>query len=391
MNRCCEILVVDSKPDSRAFVRELLEAHGYRVRLAGNAESALASLTDVPPDLILLEARMEGMSGFELCRRIKANPATRDVPVVFLTAPQATEDQIEGFRVGAADFVSKPFRRAELLARVQIHTECERHLCLARTLPRQGALIGKRESLGVLAAGIAHDFNNLLSTIFAEADLAVAELPGGCPARENIERIGAVALRAAEIVQMLLVYAGQGQVATKQPVSLSSCVREILQLLEASLPQSASVETVLDFHMPAIDANAPQVRHLILNLLRNAVEALPEGRGVITIESGPFTVKSPVSKDWGEDLPCGEYGRLVVSDTGKGMNAKIRSRLFDPYYSTKFIGRGLGLAVVRGIVSSHGGAIRVFSSRNGSTFEVLLPCVRRSEWRDDRAESAAAR
>ena len=244
---------------------------------------------------------------------------------------------------------------------------------------------GKRAGLSVLTAGIAHDFNNLLSTIFVEADLALSGLPGASPVRENIERIGAVAVRASGIVRLLMAYAGDGEVEM-QPVDLSLCGRETLQLLKSSLPKNTVIEARLDFGTPPVCANPPQIRQVILNLLTNAVEALASGSGTITVVSSAFRVSGPCAEDWGEDLPEGDYGHLSVSDTGTGMSAEVRPRIFDPYYTTKFLGRGLGLAMVHGIIRSHGGAIRVSSGPAGSTFEILLPCaqpdVRRPPYSD---------
>ncbi len=236
---------------------------------------------------------------------------------------------------------------------------------------------GKLEGLTVLTAGIAHDFNNLLSTIFVEADLACSELPSASPVRENIERIGAVAVRASGIVGLLRAYAGDGQV-TMQPLNLSMCGRETLQLLKSSLPKNTAVEARLDFGMPPVCANPPQIRQVILNLLTNAAEALVSGSGTIRVETSIHRVSGPCAGDWGENLPEGDYGHLSVSDTGSGMTAEVKARIFDPYYTTKFLGRGLGLAMVHGIVRSHGGAIRVSSGPAGSTFEILLPCVHKN-------------
>jgi PAS domain S-box-containing protein len=236
---------------------------------------------------------------------------------------------------------------------------------------------GKHEGLSVLTAGIAHDFNNLLSTIFVEADLASSGLSGASPARENIERIGAVATRASGIVRLLMAYAGDGEIE-RQPVDLSLCGRETLQLLKSSLPKNTAIEARLDFGTPPVCANPPQIRQVILNLLTNAVEALASGNGTITIVTGALRVSGPSAGDWGEDLPEGDYGHLSVSDTGSGMTAEVRARIFDPYYTTKFLGRGLGLAMVHGIIRSHGGAIRVSSGPAGSTFEIVLPCAHRN-------------
>jgi PAS domain S-box-containing protein len=527
MNCSGKILVAGDDSESRALLAGLLTGEGYQVRSAETGERTLASVFSDPPDLIVLDVRIPGLDGFAVCRRLKEDPVTRDIPIVFVSAARKSQQRLECLRRGASDFIVKPFRREELFARIRIHvaqshrrselerqvaertaeltrvseqlqlklaerrrseqalieserrfrelanqapvaiwvtgpgnttTFCNRRALLfaggkmkqliadgwtslvhpddlqnvySRYLPaaaaRRGFRIecrmrranglyrwvlntgmprfvngvfcgyigtsfditdlkqnqerllaaGKLESLSVLAAGIAHDFNNLLSTIFAEADLAFSELSSGSPVRKNIERIGAVAMRASEIVQLLMAYAGHGEVVM-QPVNLSKSVSEMLQLLRNSLAKRASLEAFLNFEMPAVHANAPQIRQVVLNLLTNAAEALKSGQGTITVSTGSYRVEGPSAADWGEDLPAGNYGRLSVSDTGCGMSADAQCKVFDPYYTTKFLGRGLGLAVVHGIVRSHGGAIRVASGSGGSTFEVLLPCARRT-------------
>jgi two-component system cell cycle sensor histidine kinase/response regulator CckA len=233
----------------------------------------------------------------------------------------------------------------------------------------------KLESLGVMAAGIAHDFNNLLGGILAESDLALSELPPEWPARENVEHINAVAGRASEIVDLLMACAG-GRDVTFEAVDLSSLVQEMLELLRGSLTTGNALDIRLESTLPAVRANPSQIRQVVLNLLKNGSEALQNRQGTITVTTGCVRIGRPFDELPG-DLPDGEYARLVVSDTGCGMSPEVRSKVFDPFYTTKFTGRGLGLAVVQGIIRSHGGAINVISTPDkGSTFEVLLPFAR---------------
>ena len=231
----------------------------------------------------------------------------------------------------------------------------------------------KLETLGVMAAGIAHDFNNLLGGILAESDLALSELPPESPARESVQHINVVASRASEIVDLLMACAG-GRDVTFEPVDLSKLIGEMLNLLKVSLPGGVILDSRLDASLPAIRANPAQIRQVVLNLVKNASEALQNKQGTITVTTGSVDVGRTTADDLETDLPEGEYARLVVSDTGCGMSADVRARVFDPFYTTKFTGRGLGLAVVQGILRSHGGAIHALSTPGkGSTFEVLLP------------------
>ncbi len=238
------------------------------------------------------------------------------------------------------------------------------------TLARQ-----KLESLGVLAGGIAHDFNNLLGSILATSELVLADLPVRSPAREGVEAITKVADRAAGIVRQMMAYAGQENQEV-EPLDLSGLVGEMLQLLKVSISKRAQLTVDLPRNLPAIRANAAQMRQLAMNLITNASEALEEREGVIFVavervrpEPGPLADASP-------SFLRDEHLRLVVSDTGCGMTEAIQANIFDPFFTTKFAGRGLGLSAVQGIVLAHGGIINVVSAPGeGSRFEVLLPCA----------------
>ena len=231
----------------------------------------------------------------------------------------------------------------------------------------------KLETLGVLASGIAHDFNNMLGGILAQSELALAEVPADSPVAEGVNTIKAVALHAAETVRQLLAYAGQ-ESSSFELVDLSRLVGEMLQLLGVSISKHSVLKTELAENLPAVRANAPQLRRILMNLVTNASEALAEGSGVITVATA--WVDSAKS---GTDLCDSDYVRLEVSDTGCGMSEEIQARIFDPFFTTKFAGRGLGLASVQGIVRSHGGTIQVVSTPGqGTRIRVLLPSS--GEW-----------
>jgi signal transduction histidine kinase len=233
----------------------------------------------------------------------------------------------------------------------------------------------KLESLGVLAAGIAHDFNNMLGTIFADADLALSDISPGNPVAANITRIKTVAVRASEIVKLLLIYAG-GTDVSMEDIDLSAVVEEMIQLLKGSLSKDATLETDLSTNLPLLHANAGQIRQVVFNLIMNASEALEGRAGTIDISTSQIYLSQTTAWNCGLDLPPGDYVRLLVKDTGCGVLEESRSKIFDPFYTTKFLGRGLGLAVVQGILRSHHGGISLVSSPGaGSTFEILLPCL----------------
>jgi PAS domain S-box-containing protein len=525
MTHGSSILIVDDDRESLALLTSLLGAEGYDVRPAENGQLALASAAGQPPHLILLDIRMPGMDGFEVCRRLKACEDTRDIPLMFITSAREVEERVEGLRLGAVDFINRFFRPEELLARVRTHLELgrlrtdlekqvaqrttelrtandrlqeelaqrrlteqalreseERFRSLADTAPvaiwvtdpdRLGSFFNKRaltfagrtmeeligdrwtelvhpddrdgicsayhsafaarrpfrmeyrmkradgqyrwvlntgiprfvdrvyvghigtvvdttdlklsheqmlatqkmESLGALAAGIAHDFNNMLGVVFAESDVALLETTLDSPARQNVERIKAVAVRASEIVKLLIAYAGGTDVAMEN-VDLSLIVEEMIELLRDSISERAILRTSLAKDL-LVRANAEQIRQVVLNLIKNAAEALEGRDGVIAVAAERVYIGRPSASDGPTEAPEGEYVRLLVSDTGCGMTQEVQARALDPFYTTKFLGRGLGLAVVQGVLRSHGGYIQILSKHGaGSTFQVLLPCAR---------------
>ena len=232
----------------------------------------------------------------------------------------------------------------------------------------------KLESLGVVARGIAHDFNNLLGSILAEAELAQSEMSLGTMPLQGVETIRAVTIRAAELVRELMIYSGQDD-ANFEPVGVSLLVKEMVQLLKASISKHAVLNAYLPEDLPPVNANPAQIRQVVMNLITNASEALQGKEGVISLSTDHIRSGNALPAG-APDLPAGEFLRLTVTDTGCGMTEEIRSRIFDPFFTTKFAGRGLGLAGVQGIVRSHGGAIHVVSAPGkGSCFEMFLPCI----------------
>jgi PAS domain S-box-containing protein len=230
----------------------------------------------------------------------------------------------------------------------------------------------KLETVGVLAGGVAHDFNNFLGSIVADSELALSEVESGAPGREELARINATALRAARIVRELMAYAGIEDAAF-EPVNLSSLVEDMVGLLTVSISKLATVRLELARDLPAVRANSAQLRQVVLNLVTNAAESLGEEGGTITVTTSrarPGVVSAP------NGSANGNYIRLEVADTGCGMSEDVAAKIFDPYFTTKFAGRGLGLAAVQGIMRRHGGSINLASTPGvGTRFEILLPAV----------------
>ena len=520
-----KVLIVDDNEESLKLLSGILIAEGYAVRPADSGELALAAVNVSLPEVVLLDMRMPGMDGPEVCRKLKARASTRDIPVMFLSASLDLEDRLEGLQAGAVDFINKPYRREELIARLKTHLELarlrnelerrvqertaelqaaneqlqdeletrwqieaelrdseQRFRSIADTAPAgifitdvtgqatyvnqwirsytgidlasignhswrdvlhpedldrvmatvaaaiqdrkaywtefrhrrfdgqyqwvaatattrfvNGEFVGhigiavdieetrrnqqralanqKLESLGVLAAGIAHDFNNLLGSILAHSDLALQAIPDESPAHCYLSNIATVAVRASEIVRLLMAYAGHTDLDRFEPINLATLLTELVPLLQVSVPKS----TVLSVHnaeaLPIFRANAAQIRQVVLNLVVNASEALEGKPGIVDLSTSRAGLRPEDGDARPPELRGGDCVLLEVSDTGCGMTEETKARIFDPFFSTKYLGRGMGLAAVQGIVRGVGGVINVKSSPGkGSTFEVWLPC-----------------
>ena len=232
----------------------------------------------------------------------------------------------------------------------------------------------KLESLGVLAGGIAHDFNNLLTGILGNVSLILEDLAPGSPFTAPAKAAVEASERAAQLAQQMLAYSGKGQFVLEQ-IDLSARTKEILPLIKAAIPHTVELKLDLAEHLPPIEADAAQIQQLIMNIIINAAESIPEGTpGVVAITTRREHAGSQSLPGGTGELAPGPYVAFEVSDTGCGMDEETQARIFDPFFTTKFTGRGLGLAAVLGIVRGHGGSIHVSSTLGkGTVFRILLP------------------
>lgn len=250
----------------------------------------------------------------------------------------------------------------------------------------------KLESLGLLAGGIAHDFNNLLVGVLSNASLALLDLDDRTPARGVVLEIERTAQRAADLTRQLLAYSGKGRFIV-EPLDLSALAREMSQLLRTVVSKDATLHLELEDALPAIEGDATQLRQVIMNLITNASDALEGRPGTITVR----TCQGALPPLEGEVLEFGGPCRaatticLEVIDTGVGMTRAVAERIFDPFFSTKFTGRGLGLAAALGIVRGHHGSITLATAPGRGTRMRLRFPVPRAVPAPDTTETRAAR
>ncbi len=235
-------------------------------------------------------------------------------------------------------------------------------------LERQLAHARRMESLGMLAGGIAHDFNNLLTPILGHATLAERSLEPGSETLENIVSIKAAARRAADLVKQLLHSTGKGR-RSQSPVSLNAAAEELSKVMRVSIPAAVDLRLELSPDVTPVQGDPGQINQILVNLIQNAVEAIGDNPGTITISSAAAEVtdREPVVSVNGKALAAGRYVRLDIRDNGCGMDESVLAHIFDPFFSTKPRGRGLGLSALLGIVQSHRGAIQVESQPGRGT------------------------
>lgn len=233
----------------------------------------------------------------------------------------------------------------------------------------------KFESLGVMAGGIAHEFNNILMTVLGNTDLILQDIHNPQAVQGYAEQIQQSVRRAAELSRQLLLYSGKERMV-REPVSLAVIIEQMMPLFQATLPKSAVLRYIPRKGVPPINGDASLLRQCLTNLVLNAMEALPDKQGTITLAVGVQSCDSSYLADTvgSMELREGMYAWVEVLDTGIGMDRDMLPRIFDPFFTTKFPGRGLGLAAVRGVVASHGGAIKVYSEPGrGTSVKLLFP------------------
>jgi two-component system, cell cycle sensor histidine kinase and response regulator CckA len=235
----------------------------------------------------------------------------------------------------------------------------------------------KMESLGVLASGVAHDFNNLLVGVVGNASLAQEMLPPGHPASELLDGVLRTGEQAAHLTRQMLAYSGKGKFVTEL-LDLSVLIPEMTGLVRPSIPNKVELKLDLGDDLPPTEADRGQIQQVFTNLTLNAAEAIGSHEGRITVSTGVREIDEAfrLSHTEAADAAPGKHVYLRVEDTGSGMDEATKARIFDPFFSTKFIGRGLGLAAVAGIVRGHRGVITVASAPGrGTTFTVLFPAA----------------
>lgn len=372
-----DILIVDDNTDNLRVLTGILKAHGYEARPVSNGPMALSAMDARPPALILMDIMMPGMDGFEVCTRIKAEARTRDIPLIFISALDRLEDKLKAFSAGAVDYITKPFHEAEVLARIKTHLTLVRARESLRESEALNRQLFKSEGLLRMSAAIAHKFNNHLHAVLGNLEMAKIHIRENPSAIQAIETAMDSVEKAARLSSLILTYTGKTK-TQHTPMDLKRCCAIALSEIRTELPANIHMESHFpDIELP-IQGDCQGIRQILKEMVLNAQEAMTGG-GCLTLNLHTIPgSKIPGTQRFPLDfIPRpGFYACLEIQDTGCGIQPADLEKIFDPFFSTNFLGRGMGLSAVLGMVRSHGGAILVNSTPGkGSVFRICFPLI----------------
>ena len=367
------VLVVDDEAFNVDYLLQELEDFGVKTIAAANGVEALAQVEEHSPDLVLLDIMMPEMTGYDVCEQLKADPSTSNIPVIFLSALDATEDKVRAFTVGGVDYITKPFQIEEVLARVETHLSLQglrRQLQQANKDLEQklDELQARNAELDAFAHTVAHDLKNPLSTVLGFAHL-LAQRPEMFESQDEMAkeagRILSGAKKMNDIIESLLLLAGvRKEMVALSPLDMGKIVAEVHERLGA-LINEYQPEIILPPSWPQADGYAPWIEEVWANYLSNAMKY---GGQPPRVELGA----EPVNGADGKPMV-----RFWTRDNGPGLSPEDQTKLFTPFtriHVTRAKGHGLGLSIVQRIVEKFGGEVGVVSQPGqGSTFYFTLP------------------
>jgi signal transduction histidine kinase len=381
------ILVVDDASENIDILSAVLRPE-YKVKVALNGKRALKIAAGVPrPDMILLDIMMPGMDGYEVCQRLKSNPATHSIPVIFITAKSQEEDEKKGLELGAEDYITKPINPAIVLVRVRTHlalydqNRALEHMVEVRTKELQDAqkqLIQaeKMESIGRLAAGVAHEVKNPLAIIQMGTDFLSQEMPADETINEVINDINDAVRRADNVIKGLLDFSRDKELRLVAG-NINEVIESSLHLVAHEMRQrNIEVRSELAEELPAINLDANKMQQVLINLFMNSAHAIDrDGKLIVTSRLKTLDSSVDLAYDHENRFKLGEKVLWVkVEDTGTGISDEAGVKIFDPFYTTKPVGEGtgLGLSVSQNIIKLHEGSIDIHNRKLGGAVVVMM-------------------
>jgi len=372
-NNEAKILLVDDVPANLDILLMTLEKEGYSLSLAPSGEVALQIAERFQPDLILMDIMMPSLNGFQTCEKLKAEPATRDIPVIFISAKNELEDIVEGFRVGGVDYVTKPFRQEEVLSRVKTHLQLQslktqRENLIAKLESKNRNLVELNEIKNKFLGIAAHDLRSPLATIKGISDvLLMTDLEmDENETRDMIEFVKRISTQALNLVDSLLdisvIESGKLTIQL-QSVRMNSFIEDRIRIhsFHAS-KKDIKIHSSLA-PVPECRLDPDRIGQVVDNLVGNAVKFSPAGSNIyVSLKRENDTI------------------RFQVRDEGPGIPREEQSRLFREFHKSlpkptgEEKGAGLGLAIARKIIEAHHGILELDSTQGaGSTFSFAIP------------------
>jgi signal transduction histidine kinase len=370
------ILIVDDIPENISTLFHFLDANDFKVLVARDGESALELIEYEQPSLILLDIMMPGINGFETCKRLKANTKTQDIPIIFMTALSETVDKLKGFELGAVDYITKPIRQEEVLARINIHlTICHLQQQLkvknveleAKNVELESKNVElefKNAELDAFSHMVAHDLKNPLAHLMTLSDFLLEELPSDIctEGHDCLQHIFNSSKKMIGIVDALLLLASVSKEEIElNPLNMGDIIQQVQQRLAAMLEECQG-EIITPDKWPIVVGYAPWIEEVWINYLSNG---LKYGGNPPHLEIGVTKNQKTI--------------RFWVRDNGSGLNQESLAKLFTPFtrlHKTKAEGHGLGLSIVQRIISRFGGEVGVESQPGkGSVFYFTLPSL----------------
>ncbi|MDZ8239638.1 MAG: response regulator [Nostoc sp. ChiQUE01a] len=410
------ILIVDDNPTNLSLLCEALNSEGFRFRVAVDGESAIAQVERNQPELILLDVQMPGIDGFETCRRLKANPVSQNIPIIFTTALADTDSKTKGFSLGAVDYIPKPFAQEEVIARVRVHLQLKQ-LTLSleqkvsdRTRALQQAQVQlvqqeKLSTLGELVAGIGHEINNPINFISSnipplkEYIAAITELlllyqqeyPNPIAkittAIENLDldfvleditkilnslELGSERIRnLSNSLRNFSRSDSDAKISADLHQGLDSTLMILQHRLKASSDRSR-IEVIKNYGvLPQVNCYLGQMNQVFMNILANAVDALDEAivQGKISNVIPQIKITTAIDSE--------QLAVIRIADNGIGIPERLKKHLFEPLFTTKTVGKGTGLGLsiaYQIVVEKHKGILEVNSKPGmGTEFIIKIP------------------
>ena len=359
------ILIVDDQSSNIKVIGETLKGI-YEIQFARSGKEALSMVAESPPDLILLDIMMPGIDGYEVCRRLKNEHKSSEIPIIFITARDDALDEAKGFKLGAVDYITKPFNPEIVKARVKTHIELKRHRDHLHEIVRErtSQLIhsDRLATLGTISAAVAHEIKNPLFFISGNAELVQHYIATGKyeTAVEKADKILEGTRRISRLVDYLKGYA-RNKDADRRRTLVADVVNDSLDLVGYRLKQSRVTVSCSDIPQDlAVRCDLQKLSQALVNLMGNALDAMGSSEGLIRIG---------VEKSGREVL-------VSVRDSGPGIDPEKAESIFQPFVTSKSKeqGTGLGLFIVRHLVEEHDGRVEITKNgKDGAEFTIALP------------------